>query len=213
MPSSLFAHARQWLSRPPLAWPRFFDRASEWWWAQPSRVRLMVPASAAALLLLGVSLSMTTEPTTAVIVAVRDIAPGTLIVPDDVRTEQRPRRYLPEALAVNANGVALSFIPKGSVLTHHHVGEGGVSVRVPDGQVAVAVPVGVLPPLALGDTLTFVAITYDGTADSFDHPATLVHAEEEVLWFAVLPVNAARIAAAAQAGQIGVIVHPRDQTP
>lgn len=213
MPSSLFAHARQWLSRPPLAWPRLLDRTSEWWWAQPSRVRLMVPASAAALLILGVSLSTTTEPTTAVVVAVRDIAPGTLIVPDDVRTEQRPRRYVPEAFAANANGVALSFIAKGSVLTRHHVGEGGVSVRVPDGQVAVAMPAGVLPPVALGDTLTFVDVTYDGTATPFDHSATLVHAEDEVLWFAVSPVDAARIAAAAQSGRIGVIVHPRDQMP
>lgn len=196
-----------------MALPRYLDRASEWWWEQPSRVRLLLPALAVTMVVLGAGLATTKEVTTAVVVATRDIEPGTLIGRNDIATEQRPRRFVPDAPALNADGVAFRFIAKGSVLTRHHLGDGGVSVRLPAGHVAVAVPVGVLPPVSLGDTLTFVEVTYDGAASAFDHTATVMHVDGDVLWFAVHPDDAAPITAAAQTGRISVILHGRKPAP
>ncbi|MEX2532864.1 MAG: SAF domain-containing protein [Nitriliruptoraceae bacterium] len=213
MTFSFLTRVRQWLSRPPMAWPRYLDRASEWWWTQPSRIRLLLPALAVMMVAVGLSFATTKEATTAVVVATRDIEPGTLIGRNDVTTERRPRRFVPDAPAQDADGVAFRFIAKGSVLTRHHLGDGGVSVRLPAGHVAVAVPVGVLPPVSLGDTLTFVEVTYDGATYAFDHTATMVHADGDVLWFAVHLDDAAPIAAAAQTGRISVILHGRKPAP
>jgi len=213
MTSLFLSRASEWLSNPPIALPRYLDRASEWWWAQPSRMRLLWPVLAVMMVMVVLSAATTQEATTAVVVATRDIQPGTLVGRDDITTQQRPRRFVPDAPALNTDGVAFRFIAKGSVLTLHDLGDGGMSVRLPEDHVAVAVPVGVLPPVSLGDTLTFVEITYDGAALAFDHTATVVHTEGEVLWFAVDPAEAARITAAAQTGRISVILHGRKPAP
>lgn len=207
--TSLLETCRAWLNRPPVTWPRFVDHAGEWWWTQSSRVRLVLPLIAIFLFTVSAGTTFTKETTTTVVIALRDIPPGTLITPDDVATEQWPRRFVPESWTLNAEGVALSFIAQGSVLTRHHLGDGGVSLHLPNGQVAVAVPIGVLPPVSLGDTLTFVDVNYDGEANAFTHMSTVIHTDDDVLWFAVAPNEAARVTAAAQSGRIGVIVHPR----
>jgi len=138
MTDSPLAYVRAWLAKTPVVLPRYLDNFSEWWWSQPSRLRLVLPGVIVLCLAAAIGVNMTRDDTTVVLVATRDIAPGTLITQHDVTTQRRPRRFVPDAYTQNTDGVTLSVIPAGSVLTRHHLGDGGASVRLPQGRVAVA---------------------------------------------------------------------------
>ncbi len=213
MTSSLLTRMHSWLSAPPVVLPRYVDRLSEWWWRQPSRSRLLFPAVAVVVAAMLFGATKTRQETVLVLVTNRDIAAGTVVTGADVTTQRRPRAYVPQAHTDSADGVAVGMIAKGSVLTRHHLTDGGASTQLPSDKVAVAVARDVLPPVVLGDTVTFVAVTFDGVATTFAPPATLFHHDMDVLWFAVDPLDAALITAASQSGRIGVIVHPRRGTP
>jgi hypothetical protein len=209
MTFSLLTRMHGWLSAPPVVLPRYLDRLSEWWWRQPSRSRLLLPAVAVIVIAVLASATTTRQETVLVLVTNRDIAAGTVVTSADVTAQRRPRAYVPQAHTDRADGVAVGVIAKGSVLTRHHLTDGGASAQLPSDKVAVAVARDVLPPVVLGDTVTFVEVTFDGVVTTFASPAVLFHRDMDVLWFAVDPHDAALITAASQSGRIGVIVHPR----
>jgi hypothetical protein len=212
MTSAPLTHVRTWLTQTPVVFPTYVDRISEWWWSQPARVRMVMPV--VLLLLAGLLLAtfVWRDDTSVVLVATRDIPPGTVLSPADVTRQTRPSRFTPPASVTTIEGVAVHAVAQGSVVTRHHVGDGGASTRVPDGHVAVALHRESLPPFTVGDTVTFVDVRVDGQFVTVSSAALLFHTDADVLWFAVLLDDAAHVTAASHTGRIGAILHQRRET-
>jgi Flp pilus assembly protein CpaB len=103
-----------------------------------------------------------------VLVATRDLAPGTVVTTDDVRSVVAPAALEPPgAVRTLAPGsVVRSPIERGEVLVEHRVGGGaGVPDRLEADQRAVTVPwPEARPPLAVGDTADLVVTAAVGSA-------------------------------------------------
>lgn len=199
---------RDWLTQSPVALPTYFDRASEWWWSRPPRIRIVVVCALVVAALSVISFGSRSGDTVTVLVASRDIPAGVVVGHTDVREESRPARYAPATPANTVGQIALVTITRGSVLTEHQVGTPGASVHLEPGRVAVAVHHEAIAPVTLGDRVTFVDANFAGqvlTASA----ARLFHRDGDVLWFAVDPADAAGVSAATQSGRVGVILHPR----
>lgn len=210
MPRSPFSTLTVWFQRAPILLPKLADRGSEWWWSQPARVRLALPGAlllVAALTALSVAAQ---DDHVDVFIATRDVPAGATLTATDVTRQSRPDRFVPPSALRTVEGVASQMIPRGSVLTAHHISDGGASAVLGPDEVAVAFARTALPPVSLGDRVTLVDITYDGQARTVATAALLFYQDSDVIWFAVPERDAVAVAAAAHHGRISTIVHPRD---
>lgn len=144
----LSPRVRRLVAGPLPAWPRPVDAVAERWAQLPPRLRL------AAIVVLVAAVAASSQarvqsaesrwggPPVPVLTAVDDLPVGAAAA-DGVRTTRLPPRAVPaEAVSeVDAEAVLASPLPRGAVLTAHHVDERGPAAGLDDALRAVPVPV------------------------------------------------------------------------
>ena len=150
-----------------------------------------------------------------VLVATRDLGAGERLDAGNTRLEEQPAPLVPEgALKQLPDGRRLSApVFAGEVLRAERLAPAGrspVAARLPDGTVAVAVPVepGLVPPLVVGDHVdVLVSLAPEaagegppGFALAVDVP--VVHVQDTAVTIAVDALTAPRLAVAFGAGAV-----------
>jgi Flp pilus assembly protein CpaB len=150
-----------------------------------------------------------------VAVATRALEPGHTIGPGDVERRSLPVVLLPDgALADPVGRVVVAPVVPGEVVPEARVapeGRRGPAALVPDGHLAVAVPVdGALPPLAPGDPVVVLGVldptTMRGTVLAGE--ATVVAVTDDAVTVAVPVGEATAVSAAALAGPVTLALDP-----
>ena len=199
------------LGGPPIALPPWLDRLSERWWALTPRARGAVIAIGATIgVLAGFSHAASTPfgPPTTVLVATRDLPAGHHLASGDLRRATWPQDLVPYDGLDRSEGRLASGLPQGTVATRRHLAEDGVVATLPDGQVAVPVPVDSLPELAIGNRVEVVGRDLDGRAAVLARDSTVVAIDGTDVWFAVPATSAPEVAAAGASGLVTVVVLP-----
>lgn len=194
----------------PPSLPPSVDRAVEGWWRLPPRLR------AAATVVLAVALVAVAGagaardpwgPPVEVAVATRDLPPGTALAPDDLRIVTRPADAVPPGAVPpgdEATGQLRLGLPSGAVLTAAHLGPGATTDALGAGQVAVAVPLELLPSLTPGQRLDVLSGDPQGVAARLAADATVLAVDDTHAWLMVARDDAPAVAAAAAWGALGV---------
>lgn len=195
---------------PPL--PALLDRVSERWWSLGPRVRVAVVLASAVLLPLFVTSAEGGAPPTAeVLVAVRDLPPGTRIGPADVAVRHREDTDLPPAATTSLppDVQTAMLVPTGSVITSHHLSDHGIAGSIPSGRVAVAVASDRLPTsLRPGQRLDLLAGGPDGSGQVIASEARVLANHGDHIWIEMSREEAAQVAGATAWGAIGVGLLP-----
>lgn len=196
------------LDGPAPVWPRPLDAALEWWAGLSGRGRVALRGVALAIGVLAATgglLQGPWGPPQPVLVAVRDLAPGSTVTADDVRLGRWPRDLVPSGALRSTTdlpdaGVAHGALTAGAVLTTGNV-------RAPDavalpGTAVVPVPADVLPALPVGTTVDVAATTLDGTARVVARAATVVADDGAWRWLRVERGEVGGLAAGVGNGQL-----------
>lgn len=199
------------LDGPPPSLPRLLDRASDRWWGLPPRARLWLAGLVIAVLTLALVLprAQLGAATTEVAVAVRDLPAGHEVGADDLRVQRWPVELAPPAASGRtASGTLTSALPRGSVLTDAHLGDGGLGALLDTGRAAVALPVELVPDPRTGTSLGLVVT--DGVEVGHDAAtlARVLRVDAEHVWVEVAESRAAAVAAAATRRSVAVVVRP-----
>ena len=198
----------------PPALPRSLDDAAEWWARRTPRTRLALAAMAALILLAMAGAGAARSPwgeARTVLVAGRDLAPGTVLAPGDVRAADWPARLVPddaltELPAGDATGVLVVGAPAGTLLTARHLGRAGLAAGLPASRAAVPVTVPDGVTLAAGQRVDLLAGDRDGTGRLLAADARVLRVEAGTVWVDVSRDDAPDLAAASDWGAITVAV-------
>lgn len=150
-----------------------------------------------------------------VLVAARDLAPGTQVSPGDVRWEARPRATVPRSAlrSLPADATVREGILRGEVVVASRLARAGLSevaARIASGMRAVAIPTepGTAPPLSIGDRVdVLVALPPEAAGDgppgfTLVSDAAVVSVEDASVTVAVPLELAPRIAVALGQGAV-----------
>jgi pilus assembly protein CpaB len=192
--------------------------------ARPAARRLAVTALAAATALTVVALVGAADDardrwgrTRTVVVATRDLAPGDRLDASAVEARSLPRATTTEAAltAVPVGAIVRQPILAGEPVVERRLapqGLSGAAALVPDGDRAVAVPIGPVgaPPLAVGDLVDVLAVVPVGAELRGDEPpafalverATVVDVTDEAISVAVPEADTPRVAWALTNGAV-----------
>jgi hypothetical protein len=195
----------------PPALPAVLDRWSERWWAARPRVRLASVVTVVALVLLaGIAHAASSPhgPPVEVLVASETLRPGDRLADAGLRRVSWPRELVPEDAVTEREGTVAALTPSGAVITQAHLGAGGLASGVPEGRVAVTVPLELLPDLAAGHRVDVIGAGHDGEVHRLAAGATVVGTDAEDAWLAVAPEEAVQVSGAAAAARVGVVIHP-----
>lgn len=195
----------------PFALPAALDAWSERWWAMPPRARGLLLAFLVVLALVaGTSHVAATPygPPTTALVAVSDLAVGHDLDRSDVRQVDWPEDLVPEAAAHEASGRLAAALPTGSVLTDHHLTDGGAASQLATGMAAVPLPADLLPTLAPGHVVDVIGADVTGDPSVLAHEAQVISTDGVDVWLAVPRDRAPSVAAAGASGTITVVVLP-----
>lgn len=196
----------------PLTLPGWLDGLSERWWRLGPRPRAAVTV-VLALLVLGAGVARATAPihgpSVEVVATIRALPAGTdLATTDGVRLVAWPRDLLPREPLTEATGVLRGPLPAGTVVASASVGDGGLGALAGPGRAAVPLPVGALPPVAVGDRLRVVATSVDGGARPLADDVDVLVVDDEAVWLAVAIDAAGEVAAAGVHGSLAAVVLP-----
>ncbi|MGD9703972.1 MAG: SAF domain-containing protein [Acidimicrobiia bacterium] len=152
----------------------------------------------------------------AVLVAVRDLEPGSALDPLSVVTRLLPAAALPGGAGdeLPADAIALHRIVAGEVVLRHHVAPGtGAAGRLPPGTAGILVPaVGLQMQLAVDDVVDVVGIDdplggqTGGTGSVLAPGGVVIATTEDALVVAVPEAVAAGAAAAAASGRAVLVL-------
>lgn len=207
----MFTGPRRHLDGPPFALPRPLDTVAERWWrARPRTRALLGLAGAAIVVVAGVAHAGASPhgPPTDVWIASRDLAVGQLLGRDDVRRTAWPRDLVPDGALREPAGTVRAPLPRGAVITDRHLGDAGLTARLPAGAAAVAIPHDTLPSLPPGTHADLVGHDLDGRAVTLASRAVVLAVDDDAVWVAVDHDVAARVAGAAATGAMAVVVVP-----
>jgi pilus assembly protein CpaB len=211
----MLSRTRRHLDGPPLALPATLDLLAERWRATRPRVRLAVHLAGIALVLLaGVAHAAASPygPPVAVWVTTRDLTFGEPLDPTAVRRTSWPRDLVPAGALRELDdagpGRLQAPLPRGTVITDRHLGDGGVAAALPEGTAAVALPSGSLPPLPLGARIDVVGVDLDGRGVRLAEDVVVLGVDESTVWIAVARPSAADIVDAKTKRRTGVAMVP-----
>lgn len=199
------------LDGPPPSLPQIVDAASERWWGLRPRTRAGLGAVIALVVLAagaGHVASSPWGPPVTVLVAARDLETGETLTRSDVRRTGWPESLVPAGALSEATGTVVTPIPEGAVLTDRYLGDAGLAAALPDGHVAVPLPMELLPRLPAGVRLDLVAAQLDGRGVTVAQRALLLSGDGTQVWVAVERAVAADVAAAATTGQLTAVILP-----
>lgn len=208
----MFPRTRGDLDGPPFALPALLDRVSERWWRARPRARVLLSLSAVVLIVVaGIAHAAAAPhgPPAVAWVASHDLVVGHVLEPGDLERTDWPSGLLPDGALREPRGTLAAPLPRGAVATERHLGDAGVAAGLPDGTVAVPVPLEVLPDLPAGARIDLVASDLGGGAHLLTSGAVVLHTDAVAVWLAVEQQTAPQVAGAALHGPIGVIVVPR----
>lgn len=150
-----------------------------------------------------------------VLVATRDLEPGERVHAGNTRVEARPEPLVPDGalLELPDDRRVAAAVYAGEVLRSERLAPAGtsaVAARLPDGTVAVAIPVepGLVPPLVVGDHVDVLVALPAEVADTGPPGFALatgvpvVHVQENAVTIAVDEEAAPRVAVAFGAGAV-----------
>lgn len=147
-------------------------------------------------------------PPIAVLVADRDLPRGHELTDDDLTVQRWPADLAPDGLVDHPTGTLVTTLPAGSPLTERHTTATGIVGLVPDGLVAVPLPVDDVPATPVGSTVTVVAIDHDGRGVSLASGAEVVATDESSVWVAVPAEQGPDVAGAALGHRVTLVLHP-----
>lgn len=158
------------------------------------------------------ALSSPDGPPVQVWVAARDLTVGDAVGDGDVETRQWPQSLAPDA-AIDADssatppaGVVTAPLPRGAVVTDHHLGEHALAQLISPGDVGVPVPAEQLPNVTSGTRLDLIGATADGAADLIATDAVVVLVESDTVWLALSEAAAPTVSAAVARSSLAAVV-------
>lgn len=185
------------------------------WWAVTLTIALAVGGAVWSIVAGAEATRRAWGATEHVVVATRDLAPGTPVRAGDVEVVERPRAVVPDgALHQLGDGqVASAAVAAGEVLVAARLaplGLTGLAATLPPGARAVAVPIeaGSSPPLTVGDHVdVLVALAPEAAGDGppgfvVAAGALVVSVDEVAVTLAVRSAAAPRIAVALGQGAV-----------
>jgi Flp pilus assembly protein CpaB len=207
----MLPRTRRHLAGHPVVLPPALDRLAEAWWRATPRTRLTVGVVAFALLVTaGIAHAAASPdgPPVEVWVASRDLQPGDRLGDGDVQRRTWPSRFAPQGVLDDPTGTVVAPLPAGAVVTDRHLGDDPLAASVPDGHVAVGVPVDQLPAVAAGTRVDLVGAGPDGTGTHLATDAVVVHTDGETIWIAVASTVAVEVSAAVATATLAAVVRP-----
>lgn len=200
------------LDGPAPTWPPAVDAALERWVAAGPRLRVVVATGVAALVLVSAAAIAPARwgGAVEVVVATRDLDPGTVVAPGDVTLADLPARVVPHDALVTleaAIGIGLRHpVAAGAPLLARAGADGGLAGLVGPGRVAVAVPADLLPRLEPGDRVDLTGTDEVGAGRVLAAGARVLRLDEATVWLEVERPAATAVTAAVAWGGIGVAV-------
>lgn len=198
------------LEGPPPALPQALDRLVEAWWSLPPRGRLLLALVAALGVLTPLALGTARSPwggPVPVHLAVRDLPPGHLVQPGDVRQRDWPEALAPDPVEVVGRRLGTG-VPAGSPVTGAHLARPGPAAGLGPARVAVPLPADVLPvgasELGPGQRLDLLAAGPRPLARA----ATVLAVHDSHLWIAVSRAEAPAVAEALDRGSLSIALLP-----
>ncbi len=141
-----------------------------------------------------------------VLVASGDLEVGHVLGPSDVRRTAWPSDLVPDGAVTAATGTVVAPLPAGAVVTERHVADDGLGAALPDGHVAVPLPVELLPAVPVGARLDLVGADLDARGVTLTREALVLSADASHVWVAVEHSAAADVAAAGASGRLTAVV-------
>lgn len=199
------------LDGPPFALPGPLDAVSERWWRARPRVRAAVTGGIGLALLAAGAGHVASSPwgvPVTVLVATEDLEIGRQLTSSDVRRTAWPSDLVPAGALTDAAGTVVAPVPGGAVVTDRHVAEDGLGAALPDGHVAVPLPVELLPAVPVGARLDLVGADLDARGVTVAQGALVLSVDATHVWVAVGHDAAADVAAAGAGARLTAVVLP-----
>jgi len=200
---------------PPLRLPAVADRVAEGWWRLSPRRRGAIAIALGTALTLAALLRVALSPygpPLPVVLAARDLAVGTRLVPSDLVTTRWPMTLVADhliALPADAIGSTLSIgVPAGTAVSRRHLEGDGVSGALVQWAVAVPVPAELLPPLVAGGHIDVIITLGDGSGRAAANDVRVLSVDGGIVWLEVERSRAPDVSAAAGRGTIGAVLLP-----
>jgi pilus assembly protein CpaB len=202
-----------WLHGAPYRLPGAADRVAEGWWLLSPRIRLLLGAAFAAMVLTAILLRVALSPygpPAPVLVAAADLRVGEVLAGSDVIVARWPRELVPPGALSQRSAVVggrmTMGVTAGTALTARHVtGEGPLTGLAP-GLAAVPVPTSALRGASGGVLLDLVVTLGDGTGRTLARDVRVLAEEGGTTWLEIDRALAPDVAAAAARGTLSAAV-------
>lgn len=209
--STPVARIRALLGGRPPALPDQLDHLAERWAALPPRARLTVGlvAVVATLLLAGTGAARSPwGPPVDTLVATRDLPAGHRLGPGDLEQASWPAELAPPAIG-DPDGRTLTVgLTDGMPVTPGHLGDGGLTAQLRDGEAAFPLTLGEGVTLEPGQLVDVVAGDAGGGGRRLADAARVLSVDGQSAWLAVDRDDAPGLAGASTWGSIVAVPLP-----
>jgi pilus assembly protein CpaB len=202
-----------WLHGAPYRLPGAADRVVEGWWLLSPRLRLLLGAVSASLVLMTILLRVALSPygpPEQVLVAGVDLRVGEVVAGSDVSVARWPRDLVPPGAlsqrSAAVGGRMTMGVTAGTALTARHVTGDGPLRELAAGRAAVPVPSGALRGASGGARLDLVVTLADGTGRTLARDVRVLAEQSGTTWLEVDRALAPDVAAAAARGTLSAAV-------
>ncbi len=185
----------------------------EGWWLLSPRIRLLLGAVTAALVLTAILLRVALSPygpPEPVLVAGADLRAGEVVAGPDVTVARWPRELVPPGAlsqrSAAVGGRMTMGVTAGTALTARHVTGDGPLTGLAPGLSAVPVPTGALRGASGGVLLDLVVTLGDGTGRTLARDVRVLAEDGGTTWLEVDRALAPDVAAAAARGTLSAAV-------